>query len=233
MGNMRSSTPRIAMSNRMHQIVRGVLTLFIAVCAFSLFASIQARAAKEFQSAIKMLDSDEKRSAERIIGFLGTEESTRYIVQHLENQYIFMLGLTGSPIWPVVVSEMEKGLESPDRAVSIWHLYTLSNCAYALNHSTGMLYPNGQDKDKIQPLQGKQESNEEALKKRTGHNALLKFYAKKLAAEIPNKKGSSKSASILTLLNVTDDWQNEIRSSLPAELLEKISSDVIQLFFDF
>jgi hypothetical protein len=185
-------------------------------------------AAKQFQSAQDALYSGKRGDTIRVISFLGTEESTRYIVQHFENQYEFMLGLIGSPIPSVVVREMEKGLEDSDCAVSTLYLYILSNCAYALKHAPDALYLNVQDAVKVSPSQ-----EEEVLKKHVGHTAVLKVYAKQLATAIPNKKGSAKSASLLTMLDVTRRWQNETRSSLPAELLKRISPDIAQLFFDF
>jgi hypothetical protein len=193
-------------------------------------------AAKQFQSAIKILDahdpldffSNGERSADRVISFLGTEDATRYMARHFDNQYDYILGLIGSPLRSTVVSEMEKGLEAPERSVSSWYLYVLSNCAYALNHPPNALDANAQGKAKIEPL-----PDDEALKKRADHFAVLKAYEKKLAIALPDKKGSAKSVSVLTMLKETRRWQKEIRSSLPAEALEKISADIVRLFFDF
>jgi hypothetical protein len=209
------------------------------IIEFTIIPTDPEWAAKQFQSAKRDLDFPppfnpnnfafgNEISPRRIMSFLGTEESTRYIVQHFENQYEFMFGLIGSPIRSVVVREMEKGLEDPDRSVTAVYLSMLSNCAYVLKHSPDARYSNEKDTAKIMLLQ-----DGEASKDHVGHIAMLKVYAKQLATAIPNKKGSAKSSSLLTLLKVTRSWQKEIRSSLSSELLEKISSDITQLFFDF
>ncbi len=195
-------------------------------------------ALNQFQAAISVLESkggtnaalldEKKQSAARIIRFLGTEESARYMARHLDEDWSeFHLGLMGSPYAATVLRELESGLDAPDRAVSSAYLYMLTDCYYSLRYSNRPgPYPGTQDKAKLELWL--QEEN----KARAARDELREQYLNRLAAAVFNKQGQAKAVSLNTLLNEAIITKSGKQHQLPASLIERLPSEVAKTFFD-
>jgi hypothetical protein len=191
------------------------------------WANSQLQSAKKILESTDNLDprrrDEEIQSADRVIRFLGTEDAVRYMIRHFdEAPNDFPFGLIGSPFRGTVVKEMENGLEAPDCAVSDQYLWVLSQCSYVQKYSRwGAPYPGTEDKAKLELWQ------KEEAKAQLARDAMHDGYVKRLAAAIANKNGRAKAVSLDALLNET-----KRRPSLSAEFIEKLPSELTQVFFD-
>jgi len=167
---------------------------------------------------------EEIRSARRVIRFLGTEESARYMVRHMEDaQGEYGFGLMGSPFRATVVKEMAEGLDAPDCAVSDWYLYVLVSCSSP--HRTAP-HPGKQAQEKIKLWE--QEEAKAQLARKTYQDA----YLKRLAAAVLNKEDRAKAVSLGTLLSQTASGPKDWQVSLPAGFAERLPAELTQVFFD-
>jgi len=169
------------------------------------------------------LNRDERlRSAAKIIRFLGTEDAARYMISHMEDSPgEFGFGLMGSQHRAMVVKEMADGLDAPDLPISDWYIYTLVSCAYPHRMAP---YPGNQDPAKLKVWQ-QEEENAQASRK-----SIQDSYLKRLAAAVFGKRGPAKAVSLNTLMVLTVNSHKE--QVLPAEFVEKLPSELIQVFFD-
>jgi hypothetical protein len=188
-----------------------------------------ARTVLESSDRIELIHKDEEiRSAARVIRFLGTEDSVRYMVRHLdEDPGNFSFGLMGSPFAMTVVRELEDGLEAPDCAVSSSYLWVLSSCSFLQRYSHRPApYPGTEDAGKLELWR------QEDAKAQLARKALREEYLKRLSAAVLKKEGRAKAVSLNTLLGETANGPSGWRTLLPAEFVEKLSHELTRVFFD-
>jgi hypothetical protein len=191
-------------------------------------------AAKQLRSARSVLEArrgrnpmrrdEEIRAACKIVRYLGTEDSIRYMARHLDDHPgDFGYGLMGSPFEARVIREMEAGLAAADCPVSSYYLSVLLSCSYL--HRTEP-YPGRQDKAKLEAWQ------REDAKAQAARKALVQEHMMRLADAVLKKEGRAKAVSLNTILNTTVNWPKDWQASMPGGLAAKVPSELAHVFFD-
>jgi hypothetical protein len=208
------------------------------VVEFAILPSKPEWVAKQLKSAEAILDSpgaddsmrreEDSQAATRVIRFLGSEDSIRYMVRHMvDAETDFGFGLIGSPLPATVVKEMENGLIASDCPVSGHYLWILLVRSYIQKYSHWSLpYPGTVDKARLDEWQ------QQEAKAQVERRAIQEEYINRLAAAIGNKKGRAKAVSLATLLDESNNGPKETRLNLPAEFNHTLPSQVAQAFFD-
>ena len=182
---------------------RGPMMLQSNTLEFDVVAADAAWQQETLSSETAILNNDsstaeQKTAAVRVLRFLDSPGSIRELVRLLgtyaeRGHWDELAGLAGSRYQSLAVSELERGMNSPDVAVTQDYLYILGNLKMQMEHAPLPPYP---EKDPAQQKIWHEKSDERGKQ----WNELSDALYEKTAALTLSKSGAAKTETVRTLL---------------------------------
>ncbi len=157
--------------------------------------------------AASVLDSRDRnadrRSACRVLRFLGTEEAVRELVKRLDGrdasgcEFEYDLGLRSTPHRALAVAEMERQLGAPEQPVTTEFINVLAFLSFMQQNVAPLPpYPEQGDEDAVKLWRNAHDRHWAV------YNETVKRYAERLAAVVFAKEKAARAVSLETLISL-------------------------------
>lgn len=205
---------------------------------FEVVPAEAAWAKQTLAQAAGVLDSRDpradRRSACRVLRFLGTEEAAREIIRRFDGsdsesgcEFEYDFALRSTPHRALAVAEMERRLAAPEQAVTADFIQVLSFLSFMQQNVAPLPpYPEQGD-DEARGLWRKEYDRRWQL-----YGETVKGYAERLAAAVFAKEGAARAVSLDALVSLRAGSGRAKKSAEEAQADKSLNAALVSVFAD-